>query len=507
VKRRLVLSYVSVTAIILIALEVPLGVVYSRNEQDVASSGLQHDAAALSSLVEEGIENPGTVDLVTVADRYRAEAARDVEIVNRAGRVLVVPRAAEPELSLPVVRARVAAVATGGSVGVRLVRAGDEELAIASVGPPDAPVGAVVVSGSDAAVDRRVHNAWLALGLLAMGVLAAVALLGAIVARSVTRPLTELERVALRLGGGDLSARARADRGPPEARALSRSFNEMAARLEELVTAQRAFVADASHQLRSPLTALRLRLENVAATLPPDEGADDVDAVLAELDRLSRVVDGLLLLARSEGKRPERTAVDAAAVVADRCQAWAALAEEAGVHLEGGTGPAVAVRMVPGYLDQILDNLLANALEATPAGHTVRVDAALNGGVAEIHVIDEGRGMSEEDRRRAFDRFWRGSGTRAGSGSGLGLAIVRQLAPASGAEAELLEAPGGGVDAVVRIPSARLGDLPRPAPAPLPDGPIPDGPIPDSAIPGSPVPDGPVSDGPVSDSPVSESPV
>jgi len=93
------------------------------------------------------------------------------------------------------------------------------------------------------------------------------------------------------------------------------------------------------------------------------------------------------------------------------------------------------------------------------------VYAAANGGVVEIHVVDEGRGMAAEDRRRAFDRFWRGNGSRAGAGSGLGLAIVRQLASASGAEAELLEAPGGGVDAVVRIPPARVGDLPHPAPA------------------------------------------
>jgi len=465
VRRRLVLSYLTVTAIILLALEVPLGVVYGRHEQDVATAGLQHDAAALASLVEEGVENPGTVNLATVADRYRSEAARDVEIVNRAGLVLVAPRTREPEFSLPAVHARVGELTTSGSAGVRLVQAGDEVLAIAPVGPPESPVGAVVVSGSDTSVDRRVHNAWLALLAMAVCVLAAVALLGAIVARSVTRPLTHLERVALRLGGGDLSARSPADRGPPEVRALSRSFNAMAARLEELVTAQRSFVADASHQLRSPLTALRLRLENVAATLAPETGAGDVDAVLGELDRLSRVVDGLLLLARSEGQRPERTTIDAAAVVAERCVAWAALAEEAGVQLVGAAGPGVAVRMVPGYLDQILDNLLANALEATPPGRAVRVHADSTGGFVEIHVVDEGRGMAKDDRRRAFDRFWRGSTSRAGSGSGLGLAIVRQLAGASGAEAELLEAPGGGVDAVVRIPSARVGDLPRPAPA------------------------------------------
>jgi len=459
-RRRLVLSYLTVTAIILLLLEVPLGVVYARHEQDVASAGLEHDAVGLATLVEDGVEHPGTVDLATVADRYRAAAGRDVEIVARDGTVLVAPRSEVGEFAAPAVRTKLAEVEATSGGGVRTASAGDEELVIAPIGSTDRPVGAVIVRGSDETADKRIHGAVTALIAMAAVMLGAVALLGAVVARSVTRPLTEIEKVAMRLGGGDLTARAPAERGPPEARALSRSFNSMAGRLEELVSAQRAFVADASHQLRSPLTALRLRLENVADTLEPGTGAEDIDAVLRELDRLSRIVDGLLLLARSEGQRPERTTIDAAAVVAERCQAWAALAEEAGVRLEGAAGPGVVVRMVPGFLDQILDNLLANALEATPAGRAVRVHASNTGGMVEIHVVDEGRGMAEEERRRAFDRFWRGAGSARGTGSGLGLSIVRQLAGACGAEAELREAPGGGVDAVVRIPSARLGDRP-----------------------------------------------
>ena len=229
----------------------------------------------------------------------------------------------------------------------------------------------------------------------------------------------------------------------------------MATRLEELVGAQRTFVADASHQLRSPLTALRLRLENVAAALPAAD--QDVDAMLAELDRLSRVVDGLLLLARSEGRRHEHAFVDVGEVVASRCDAWSALAEEAGIRLESRASSTETTRawLVPGHLDQIIDNLVANALEATPAGRSVLVVIEEHGTHIEVHVVDEGRGMPDDERTHAFDRFWRGPGSRAGAGTGLGLSIVRQLARATAAEVQLRDTPGGGIDATVRFSRAR----------------------------------------------------
>jgi signal transduction histidine kinase len=461
VKRRLVLSYVTVAAVILVALEVPLSLEYGRHEHDVANAGVVHDATALASLADDGVERASTVDLQAVAAQYRDGLQGDVEIVGRDGVVLVAPRGADSELSGAAVQRQLLAVLHGGPSGIRAVPGVDELVAFAPVGSADAPVGAVVVSASDQRVDQRVHTASLALLALAGGVLVAVAGLGLLVARSVTRPLTHLGGAARRLGGGDLAARAPEREGPAELRALSREFNGMAARLEELVGSQREFVADASHQLRSPLTALRLRVENITAGRP--SGDADVDAVLAELDRLSRVVDGLLVLARSDAQRPERAVVDVAAVAADRAAAWSALAEEAGTGLRAvGTddGPVFAW-FVAGHLEQVLDNLLANALEATPAGSAVLLSVVRKDGAVEVHVVDEGNGMREEDRRHAFDRFWRGPGARPGAGSGLGLAIVRQLADASGAEVELREAPGGGVDAVVRASPARPPDADR----------------------------------------------
>jgi signal transduction histidine kinase len=465
VRRRLVISYVTVAAVILLALEVPLSIVYSRHEHDVAGVGVVHDATALASLADEGVEHGSAVDLEAVASHYRTAVSGDVEIVNRTGTVIVPARPHDPDLAGPAVADQLAAVLHGGFGGIRALPHDDALVAFEPIGSADSPSGAVAVAASDESVDQRVHAAALALIAVAGGVLVAVALLGLVVARSVTGPLTNLEGVARRLGSGDLEARAPEHAGPAEVRALSREFNGMAARLEELVAAQRGFVADASHQLRSPLTALRLRLENITAGLP---GADpDADAVLAELDRLSRVVDGLLLLARSEGQRPERARIDVAAVVADRFDAWSALAEEAGVTLSLA-GPAASVAWwVPGHLEQILDNLLANALDATPAGRSVELAVRHDGGLLEVHVIDEGVGMGEPERRHAFDRFWRGSTSREGGGSGLGLSIVRQLARANSADVELRQAAGGGIDAIVRMPSAGVGDarLPRDRPA------------------------------------------
>jgi signal transduction histidine kinase len=226
----------------------------------------------------------------------------------------------------------------------------------------------------------------------------------------------------------------------------------MADQLDELVTSQRRFVADASHQLRTPLTALRLRLENLDAG-DPDTVAATRDAALQETSRLTRLVDGLLALARAEGRREERQTIDVGAVVADRREAWAPLAAEHDITLRvtGDDGSAVTAMAVPGHLEQILDNLIDNAVDVTPEGGTVQLAFASTGRAVEIHVADEGPGMSDEERRRAFDPFWQGGNRHANGSAGLGLAIVEQLARGSGGTVALHPSAAGGIDAVVRL--------------------------------------------------------
>ncbi|MGH9126879.1 MAG: ATP-binding protein [Acidimicrobiales bacterium] len=475
-KRRLVLSYVAVAALIMIVLEVPLGIVYSRHELSLTTAGLQRDAAAIAVLAEDGVEHHDTAALASLAAQYRVPGQSDVEIVGIGGIVLVPARSDEGELATGSVHGRVIGLLTRGTSNTGPLGDGDELFAMARVGAGIPPLAVVVVVGPTARVDGRIRAAWLALAALALCTIAGAMGLGLLVARSVTGPLTGLEDAARRLGSGDLKARAKIT-GPEELQALGRAFNDMAGRLSDLVAAQHAFVADASHQLRSPLTALRLRLENLAAASTQTgsgaaaaaaaagagAGADtagdtgELDAILGEMDRLSRLVDGLLVLAGAEGRRPAREVVDVGAIVAERRDAWAALAEEGGVTLvwEASDRP-VGAWFVGGHLEQILDNLLANALEASGSGQHVRLRVRGDGHRVEVHVEDEGRGMAAEEREHAFDRLWRGAHSKPGSGSGLGLAIVRQLARANDAEVELREAPKGGVDAVIRAEPARM---------------------------------------------------
>ncbi|MDP1803775.1 MAG: HAMP domain-containing sensor histidine kinase, partial [Acidimicrobiales bacterium] len=319
--------------------------------------------------------------------------------------------------------------------------------------------GAVRVTFPTSAVDARVRRNWLTLGAIGGLTLAAAAVAGLALGRWASRPLRDLERATTALGRGDLAARSPVGAGPPEVRRLAAAVNETADRLQELMGAQEAFVADASHQLRTPLTSLRLRLELLEQALAgggQSTEATGVAASLREVARLSRLVDGLLALARVERSASSATAevVDLRSALEDRAEAWSAVAadEDASIVVEADL---VRARATPDRLAQVLDNLIANAVEASPAGGVVVLRAFLGPGGVELHVADQGPGLPEEAREHAFDRFWSGreGGGRLG-GSGLGLAIVRKLVEADGGTVELRARPAGGIDATVVLAPA-----------------------------------------------------
>lgn len=451
--RRILLAFLGLVVVVLAALEVPLGVQNARTEQRTLSTKLERDATTLASLSEDALKPSGKSLLKPLAAfvyRYAQDTGGRVVVVDARALAVIDTSArsagTETFASRPEIKSALGgSVATGTrwskTLGASLLYVAVPVLSGGKV------VGAVRITYPTSAVDARVRRYWLVLAAIAAIVLLVATAVGMRVAAFVSRPLRGLERTAAAVGAGELTARADQHAGPPEVRSLATVFNDTVAKLEHLLSSQREFVADASHQLRTPLTALRLRLENLTRDVA-EPGRADLAGALAEVERLAGLVDGLLSLARADSAAAPAGRTDVGALVRDRVEAWSALAEERAVRLVAdvaGARPAVASEE---RLRQVLDNLIENALEASPAGGTVTLSARLAAPWVEVRVRDEGPGLSDDERNRAFDRFWR---ARAGEGSGLGLAIVRRLVEADGGTVVLAPAPGRGLEAVIRL--------------------------------------------------------
>jgi len=464
VTRRLLLSYLSVAVFVLIVLEIPLGISYARAERDRLLTSIERDAQVVGSLVEDQLQF-GTTAVDPQLGDYPQDSAGRVLIVDRAGRTVYDsdapgdPDALDRDYSTrPEI---IDALAGQRSAGTRPSETLGHDLLYVAVPVASGGTvhGAVRITYPSTALDARIRRNWVVLGGIAIVVIASTMLVGAAVARWVIRPTRQVELAVGRFAAGDLDVRAPADDGPPEVQELATAFNGMADRLAQLIRSQQAFVSDASHQLRSPLTSLRLELEELE--LDADrELAAGIRRAVGETIRLSRLVNDLLALARADAQAPEPITQDAATVLADRRDAWQPLAAEHGVDLVLDLEGPLMVEVAEGHLEQIVDNLLDNAIEASSVGREVRIEAVTRGPRAEIHITDHGRGLDAQSRTRAFDRFWRAPDATPGSGSGLGLAIARQLARLSGGELELRSPAEGGVEAVITL---------RAAPVPVPE--------------------------------------
>ena len=461
--RRLLLSYLSLMLLVLAALEVPFGFVYARSELNRFSNTAELGAVTLAGVCEEKLERGLASDLPGLARSYARRTDSSVVVTDSKGIVLTDTATAsavgrdlssEPDIA----RALRDRPATGISEDLT---PGRKVLFATVPGISSDGVSCVVRSlYSLAPLTQKIHATWVALALVALGALAVAALIGFAFARWITRPLRDLEQATTQLADGRLTNPPAADRGPPELRRLAASFTRTATRLQHLLHAQKAFASEASHQLKTPLTSLRLRLENFEPHLTPCAQAS-LNEAIGEVGRLSRMVQGLLALARLENSAITPETVDLDAVVADRAAIWTAFATDQRVGITVAGTRVGTVWAVADALEQIIDNLLSNALRVSPPDTTITmatVTAPAGGGRTEpwveLHVIDQGPGMSETDRKRAFDRFWRAADAHH-DGTGLGLPMVQRLTYASGGDVTLEAAPDGGVDAVVRLRPAQ----------------------------------------------------
>jgi signal transduction histidine kinase len=432
-----------VLVLAVVALEVPL-IISLRDRVDaevrsqargqaeiVATSVVEDmgDQRALQAIAERTADNVrGRVIVVGIRGRLRADSAGEERIGVDYG-------------SRPEVQA-----ALGGDVYQRR-RASETlgETILATAVPVvrgRTRLGVVRITQSVDAVGRATRRA--TLGLVAIGLLVLVLGLaaGGLIAGQVAGPVRRLDAAARRVAEGDLAARAKVE-GSAEQQRLARTFNDMTARLERLVASQREFVADASHQLRTPLSGLRLRLEEARASTADADAQAEIDAGLAELDRLSAMVSELLVLSHAGEVDAPAERVDLADAARRAVARW---------HGTDGGRFAAAGGPAEGFapradLDRALDALIENAL------HYGNGDVEVRARPGAVEILDRGPGLSADDLGAVFERFHRGAAGRAGpAGTGLGLPIARELARRWGGEVTLANRDGGGARATVTVP-------------------------------------------------------
>lgn len=458
-RTRLLPLLIILMAAVLLALGIPLAVgVASAQQQKVVVDRIDDTAhfAALAQFVTD--DSPNNERLATLkselasyykvygirvgvfygSDVHMAKAPRSFflprkgEVRDAFGEALLSRRSQDPKQVWPWQRGR---------------------LVVASPVIRDGDVVAVVVTDSPTGQMRsRILHGWL---VIAAGELAAMLLaVGAALRLTgwVLRPVRVLDATTHSIASGALKSRVAAAGGPPELRRLARSFNEMADNVEDVLEQQRAFVADASHQLRNPLAALLLRIELLAFELP--EGNKEIASVQTEGKRLAQVLDDLLDLALAEHTEADLRITDIGALTAERVAAWTPTAEAKGVRLVGDCPPTTAWADSV-TLSSALDAVIDNAVKFTPKDETVEVTVAPDGTTSTIVVTDRGPGLTDEELARIGDRFWRSGRHQNIKGSGLGLSISRTLLSAGGGSISYGHHEPHGLKVTVTVPRSR----------------------------------------------------
>ncbi len=334
---------------------------------------------------------------------------------------------------------------------VPAVKGGDRYRVRASLDPGSNALLVFAVPLHD--VDATLHRLFLIELFVTLAVLAALVVLGLWVVRISLRPLVAIEQTAAAIGEGDLSKRVERAEPDTEIGRLGLALNAMLGQIERAFNAREAsearlrrFVADASHELRTPLAAVRAYAElfKRGAAARPDDLERAMGGISRESERMSLLVDDLLLLARLDEGRPlEREPVDLKDVVAEAVETARTVEPSRPISLDAAEAVVLGDR---DRLRQVVDNLLSNVRAHTPAASPVQVRVARSNGNALIEVEDRGPGLGDEEAEQVFERFHRGdpSRSRSSGGVGLGLSIVAAVAEAHGGSASARSVPGEG---------------------------------------------------------------
>ena len=447
-----------------VALIVPLAVSLRDRVDAEVRLEARTEAEAVASRTVSVIAPPNLARLQSLALTASKAVSGRVVIVDRNGRILADSDSAAAAGSSFANRPEIAA-ALGGHVSQAQRYSKTLSAEILATAVPvytgASPGGAVRITQSVSTVSAAIRRAWLGLALIGLLVIVLGLVAGAVIARRITKPIVRLDDAARRVAGGDLTATAKVE-GSTEQRALATSFNTMTERLIVLLGAQREFVADASHQLRTPLAGMRLRLEEARAQASEDEQREELDAAIAEVDRLALIVNELLELSRAGEGKPPLAVTDAATALHAAFERWRAGAAQVGCELRLGVIEDAQFACHHSDVDRILDAGIENALAYAPGAP---VELSSTGGA--IVVDDGGPGLRGEQSESLFERFHRGEAGRIGPpGTGLGLSIVRELARRWGGEVTIADRASGGAELKVTLPQAGNKLLPDLSQAP-----------------------------------------
>ena len=428
-RRQLTLLVAATTSVVILAFLLPTAVLLSRLAEASALNDAQVRTQSLVPLVA-GAEPGEEGEFTASVDNVAAEGY-PVTVFLPDGRVVGTgsAAAADPEIAEAATR-RVASIehyTAAGSSGKRLLQ------------PVIRPDGTAVIRVlvPHERLSQGVHTAWLVLALLGLGLFALSLVVADWMARALTRPITALATAAAALEQGQLSTRVQPG-GPPEISAVGAELNRLAARIGELLKAERETVADLSHRLRTPVTVLRLDAESLS-------DPDDRDRMGTDVDELMRHIDAVITAARRPVREALTARCDAADVVRSRTDFWSVLAEEQHRHVEVDVPlTSVPVRLHADDLAAAVDALLGNIFSHTPeeTAFAVRLSAHVSGG-AVLVVSDDGPGLPDESA------LLRGQSS-AGS-TGLGIDIARGTAEASGGRMEISSHPGSGTRVTLHL--------------------------------------------------------
>jgi two-component system OmpR family sensor kinase len=391
---------------------------------------------------------------------------RLVQIVNSEGGV--VARSANlGEAALPVPAALLARLAMGETVFETLDGFGEEPVRMVSVPAlSNGPLLAVQVAGSLDDVNHVVDSASILFVIMGFALLLAVGATGTLLTRRAFRAIDEVVQQAHLIGEGSMGERLPHPGTHDEIGRLVDTLNEMLARLEQSFEAQRRFTADASHELRSPLSRLRTELE--VALRRPRDAADYVDALrscMEEVERLTLLVEELLVLARIDAGQ-ERGPVEPVCLnelaeeVVRRVQP---VARERHIEIDLAPSPEVTASVARGAATLVAANLLDNAVKFSTSGKKVTVRVTSDGAEAVMTVSDAGPGIRREELPHLFERFYRGSSAHAEEkpGVGLGLAISQAIVSSYGGRIDASNLPDGGAEFAIRLPRAIHAEVTR----------------------------------------------